>query len=43
MLASLTGGTIPMAANGYTGGVNESSDEDALYSKAWPSTDEKGA
>lgn len=43
VLASLTAGTIPMAANGYTGGVNESSDEDALYSKAWPSTDEKGA
>lgn len=43
VLASLTAGTIPMAANGYTGGINESSDEDAIYSKAWPSTDEKGA
>lgn len=43
VLDSLTPGTIPLAANGYTGGVDESSDDDALYSKAWPSTTEKGA
>lgn len=32
-LAGLAKGLVPIVANGYTGGVNESSDEDALYSK----------
>lgn len=40
VLASLAAGTIPLAANGYTGGVNEASDEDAVYSKFWPTTDD---
>ncbi len=35
VLASLAKGTIPLESKGYTGGVDESSDEDALYSKAW--------
>lgn len=42
VLDSLTAGTIPLAAAGYTGGVNESNDEDAVYAKYWPTT-EKGA
>lgn len=34
-LASLAPGTIPLAPVGYTGGVDEASDEDRLYTKAW--------
>lgn len=34
-LASLAPGTIPLAPVGYTGGVDEASDEDRLYVKAW--------
>lgn len=41
VLAGLQKGLVPLAAAGYTGGVNESSDEDALYSKFYPT--EKGA
>lgn len=43
VLASLAAGTIPLAAAGYTGGVNEASDDDAVYSKFWPTTDTKEA
>lgn len=35
VLASLAKGTIPLEAKGLTGGVDEASDEDSLYSKAW--------
>lgn len=43
VLASLTPGTIPMAPKGFTGGVDESSDEDRLYSRIWPTETEKEA
>lgn len=36
VLATLAAGTIPMAPAGYTGGVDESSDEDRLYDRVWP-------
>ncbi len=35
-LANLEKGLVPLAAAGYTGGVSEASDEDALYSKFYP-------
>lgn len=35
VLNSLAKGTIPLAPKGLTGGVDEASDEDGLYSKAW--------
>ncbi|MEE6295190.1 head maturation protease, ClpP-related [Georgenia wangjunii] len=35
VLASLPKGTIPLVAKGVTGGVDESSDEDSFYSRAW--------
>lgn len=35
-LASLAKGLVPIAANGYTGGIDESSDEDSTYSKLYP-------
>lgn len=41
VLANLEKGLVPLAAAGYTGGVDESSDEDAIYSKFYPT--EKGA
>lgn len=41
VLAKLEKGLVPLAAAGYTGGVDESSDEDAIYSKYFPT--EKGA
>lgn len=37
VLASLKPGTVPVTAAGYTGGVDEASDEDVLYQKAWGS------
>lgn len=43
VLASLEKNTIPVQAKGYTGGVDESTDDDALYSKAWGDTTQKGA
>lgn len=45
-LKGLAKGLVPLEAKGYAGGVNESSDEDALYTKAWgsgPAETEKGA
>lgn len=42
-LASLAPNTIPLAPVGYTGGVDEASDEDRLYVKAWGTTDKKEA
>lgn len=45
-LGQLQKNLVPLEARGYSGGVNEASDEDALYSKAWGSTPaetEKGA
>lgn len=42
-LNGLEKGLIPMEARGYTGGVDESSDEDATYSKLWGSDESKGA
>ncbi|MHA7145450.1 head maturation protease, ClpP-related [Arthrobacter sp. TmT3-37] len=45
-LGSLQKNLIPLEARGYSGGINEASDEDALYSKAWgsaPAETEKGA
>ena len=42
-LASLTPGTIPLAPVGYTGGVDEASDEARLYTKAWGTTEKKEA
>ena len=42
-LASLAPGTIPLAPVGYTGGVDEASDEDRLYVKAWGTTEKKEA
>lgn len=42
-LNSLAKGLIPIKAEGYTGGVDEASDEDAMYSKLWGSTETKGA
>lgn len=41
-LNGLAKGLIPIEAKGYTGGVDEASDEDAIYSKLWGS-EEKGA
>lgn len=35
-LAGLEKGLVPVAAAGYVGGVNESTDEDKLYSKFYP-------
>lgn len=45
VLLSLAKGTIPLAPAGYTGGVDEASDEDRIYTKAWgnPSKTEKEA
>lgn len=40
-LAGLAKGLVPLAAVGYTGGIDEASDEDGLYSKYFPT--EKGA
>lgn len=39
-LAGLAKGLVPLAAKGYTGGVEESTDEDALYSKFYPTEQE---
>lgn len=36
VLASLATGLIPVEAAGYTGGVNESADEDTAYSNVFP-------
>lgn len=41
VLDSLAPGTIPLAPAGFTGGVDESSDEDGAYAKYWPSQPEK--
>lgn len=41
VLASLAPNTIPLSPVGYTGGVDEASDEDRLYSKAWGTTEKK--
>ncbi|MGO2360007.1 MAG: hypothetical protein ACTH6N_02650, partial [Brachybacterium tyrofermentans] len=41
VLASLTAGTIPLAPAGFTGGVDESNDEDAVYAKYWPTTEKE--
>ncbi|WP_010549669.1 head maturation protease, ClpP-related [Brachybacterium paraconglomeratum] len=41
VLASLAPGTIPMAPAGFTGGVDESTDEDAVYAKYWPTTEKE--
>ena len=35
VLASLAKGTVPLQPKGYTGGVDEASDEDRLYSKLY--------
>ena len=35
VLAGLPKGTVPTVAAGFTGGVDQSSDDDQLYSKAW--------
>ncbi len=43
VLNSLQPGTIPLDPKGYTGGVDESSDEDTLYSKLYPTTQNKEA
>lgn len=43
VLNTLEPGTIPITAQGYTGGVNESNDEDKLYSRVWPSETSKEA
>lgn len=43
VLASLAKGTVPLAPVGYTGGVDEATDEDQLYVKAWGSTTPKEA
>ncbi|WP_176451836.1 head maturation protease, ClpP-related [Enemella dayhoffiae] len=42
VLANLPKGTIPTAPAGFTGGVDQASDDDQLYSKAWgaPATKE---
>lgn len=42
-LNSLAKGLVPIEAKGYTGGVDEASDEDTMYSKLWGSTESKGA
>ncbi|NIB22871.1 Clp protease [Pseudoteredinibacter isoporae] len=41
VLDSLAPGTIPMAPAGFTGGVDESTDEDAVYAKYWPTTEKE--
>ena len=41
VLANLEKGLIPVDAIGITGGVNESSDEETLYSKFYPSQEGK--
>lgn len=41
VLASLAPGTIPMTPAGFTGGVDESTDEDAVYAKYWPTTEKE--
>jgi len=43
VLASLAPNTIPLTPVGYTGGVDEASDEDRLYTKAWGTTEKKEA
>lgn len=43
VLASLAPNTIPLSPVGYTGGVDEASDEDRLYTKAWGTTEKKEA
>ncbi|UYG15772.1 ATP-dependent Clp protease proteolytic subunit [Brachybacterium huguangmaarense] len=40
VLNTLAPGTIPLAAKGFTGGVNEATDED-LYNRAWPQTEKE--
>ncbi|MDI3331416.1 MAG: ATP-dependent Clp protease proteolytic subunit [Micrococcus sp.] len=37
VLNGLQPGTVPLAPAGYTGGVDEATDEDRNYSKFWPS------
>ena len=39
-LAGLATGLVPLKAAGYTGGIDESSDEDGLYSKYFPTPKE---
>ncbi|GAB2767652.1 head maturation protease, ClpP-related [Sinomonas soli] len=39
-LAGLAKGLVPVASVGYTGGVDEASDEDTLYSKFYPTEKE---
>lgn len=43
VLDSLAAGTIPVTAQGFTGGVNESNDEDTQYRRFWPSETSKEA
>ena len=43
VLASLAKGTVPLAPKGYTGGVDEASDEDRVYSRFWGTTENKEA
>lgn len=40
-LNSLEPGTIPLTPKGYTGGVDEATDEDRNYSKFWPTNQTK--
>ncbi|RZU61748.1 head maturation protease, ClpP-related [Zhihengliuella halotolerans] len=41
VLAKLAKGTVPLESAGYTGGVDQASDEDVLYSKFYKTTEEK--
>lgn len=40
-LNSLEPGTVPLTPKGYTGGVDEATDEDRNYSKFWPTNQTK--
>lgn len=44
VLAGLSTGLVPLEAKGFTGGVDESPDEDSgIYAKAWGTSEKKGA
>jgi len=39
LLASLRPGALPLAAVGYTGGIDEAPDDDRIYANAWGTED----
>ena len=43
LLASLAKNTVPVQAKGFTGGVDEVTDDDQVYAKVWGPTEKKEA